>query len=92
MASFATSGLPRLASKPRPPQPPTLSELDAFLGDDSSKAYEDVVDRLLKSPAYGERMAVMWLDVARYADTIRSVTTSFQMESTCATFMPHCCI
>ena len=49
--------------------PPTLSELHAFLQDDSDEAYESVVDRLLKSAAYGERMAVMWLDVARYADT-----------------------
>ncbi len=49
--------------------PPTLSELDTFLSDDSGEAYERVVERLLKSPAYGERMAVMWLDVARYADT-----------------------
>ncbi len=49
--------------------PPTLSELDAFLQDETDEAYETVVDRLLKSPAYGERMAVMWLDVARYADT-----------------------
>ncbi|MCA9146683.1 MAG: DUF1553 domain-containing protein, partial [Planctomycetales bacterium] len=49
--------------------PPTLEELDAFLADDSEEAYERVVDRLLKSSAYGERMANMWLDVARYADT-----------------------
>ncbi|WP_372896255.1 DUF1553 domain-containing protein [Stieleria sp.] len=49
--------------------PPTLSELDAFLADSSDDAYEKVVGRLLASPAYGERMAVMWLDVARYADT-----------------------
>ncbi len=49
--------------------PPTLSELSAFLSDESDEAYEQVVERLLKSPAYGERMAVMWLDVARYADT-----------------------
>ncbi|MDV6030526.1 MAG: DUF1553 domain-containing protein [Phycisphaera sp. RhM] len=49
--------------------PPTLPELDAFLADSSDDAYEKVVDRLLTSPAYGERMAVMWLDVARYADT-----------------------
>lgn len=49
--------------------PPTLPELDAFLKDDSGEAYETVVDRLLKTSAYGERMAVMWLDVARYADT-----------------------
>ncbi|MCU1234444.1 MAG: hypothetical protein JWP63_2411 [Candidatus Solibacter sp.] len=49
--------------------PPTLAELDAFLADRSPDAYEKVVDRLLVSPRYGERMAVDWLDAARYADT-----------------------
>ncbi len=49
--------------------PPTLPEVDAFLADTSPDAYEKVVDRLLASPAYGERMAVDWLDAARYADT-----------------------
>jgi len=49
--------------------PPTLEEIDAFLADNSSEAFEKVVDRLLASPRYGERMAVEWLDVARYADT-----------------------
>jgi len=49
--------------------PPTLADLDAFLADDSPAAYERVVDRLLASPAYGERMAAEWLDVARYSDT-----------------------
>ncbi len=49
--------------------PPTLEELDAFLADTSARAYEKVVDRLLDSPAYGEHMASMWLDLARYADT-----------------------
>ncbi|MCA9437305.1 MAG: DUF1549 domain-containing protein, partial [Candidatus Omnitrophica bacterium] len=49
--------------------PPTLSEIDVFLNDDSPEAYERVVDRLLASPAYGERMANHWLDLARYADT-----------------------
>ena len=49
--------------------PPTLKELNDFLNDESSDAYETVVDRLLSSTAYGERMANMWLDVARYADT-----------------------
>ncbi|MBZ0257307.1 DUF1549 domain-containing protein, partial [bacterium] len=49
--------------------PPTLEELDAFLKDDSPQAYEGAVDRLLASPHYGERMAVDWLDAARYADT-----------------------
>jgi hypothetical protein len=49
--------------------PPTLEEIDAFLADRSPQAFETVVDRLLASPAYGERMANDWLDVARYADT-----------------------
>ncbi|MBS1812605.1 MAG: DUF1549 domain-containing protein [Acidobacteria bacterium] len=49
--------------------PPTLKELDDFLNDKSPTAYEKVVDRLLASPRYGERMAFKWLDAARYADT-----------------------
>jgi hypothetical protein len=49
--------------------PPTLKELDAFLADKSEQAARKVVDRLLKSPAFGERMALEWLDVARYGDT-----------------------
>jgi mono/diheme cytochrome c family protein len=49
--------------------PPTLAQVDAFLADASPQAYEKVVDRLLASPHYGERMAVDWLDAARYADT-----------------------
>ncbi len=49
--------------------PPTLADIDAFVADQSPNAYERVVDRLLASPAYGERMAVEWLDVARYADS-----------------------
>src|SRR5207253_2262582 len=49
--------------------PPTPSEVDAFLRDSSPNAYEKVVDRLLASPRYGERMAIRWLDAARYADT-----------------------
>jgi len=49
--------------------PPTLAELDAFLADHSASAYEKVVDRLLASPRYGERMASDWLDIARFADT-----------------------
>ena len=49
--------------------PPTPDEVAAFLSDPSPEAYERVVDRLLKSPAYGERMAWEWLDAARYADT-----------------------
>ena len=49
--------------------PPTIEEVDSFLSDDSPDAYEKVVDRLLASPHYGERMASEWLDVARYADS-----------------------
>ena len=49
--------------------PPTPAEVDAFLQDQSPDAYEKVVDRLLASPRYGERMAARWLDAARYADT-----------------------
>ncbi len=49
--------------------PPTPAEVDAFLADRSPNAYENVVDRLLKSPNYGERQTVEWLDLARYADT-----------------------
>ncbi len=49
--------------------PPTPAEMDAFLADKSPHAYERVVDRLLASPRYGERMGARWLDGARYADT-----------------------
>src|SRR5260370_146816 len=49
--------------------PPTLPDLDSFLADHSPDAYEKAVDRLLASPRFGERMAVDWLDAARYADT-----------------------
>ena len=49
--------------------PPTSSEVAEFVQDASPKSYEKVVDRLLASPRYGERMAVRWLDAARYADT-----------------------
>ncbi len=50
-------------------RPPTLAELNAYLRDTSPAGYGRVVDRLLGDPGYGERMAVDWLDVARYADT-----------------------
>jgi len=49
--------------------PPTPQEVTAFLADRSKDAYEKLVDRLLQSPAYGQRMAWNWLDAARYADT-----------------------
>ena len=49
--------------------PPSLSEVKDFVADDSADAYERLVDRLLQSEHYGERMALMWLDAARYGDT-----------------------
>lgn len=49
--------------------PPTIGEVEEFSADDAPDAYEKVVDRLLASPRYGERMTLDWLDAARYADT-----------------------
>ncbi len=49
--------------------PPTVEEVNNFLADNADDAYEKLVDRLLDSPHYGERMASEWLDVARYADS-----------------------
>ncbi len=49
--------------------PPTIAELNSFLADKSPDAYEKRVDQLLASPRYGERMAAVWMDLARYADT-----------------------
>ncbi len=57
-ASFDLTGLP-----------PTLAEIDRFVADSASDAYEKLIDRLLGSPAYGERMASEWMDVSRYADS-----------------------
>jgi len=57
-ASFDLTGLP-----------PSLAQINDFLADQSEQAYEDLVDRLLASPHFGERMALHWLDLARYADT-----------------------
>jgi hypothetical protein len=58
--------------------PPSTEELDDFLRDKSPNAYEKVVDRLLASPRYGERMAFKWMDAARYSDTngIRTTATA----------------
>ncbi len=52
--------------------PPTEDEQTTFLADESPRAHERVVDRLLASPAYGERQARHWLDVARYADAYQA--------------------
>lgn len=49
--------------------PPTIEDIDRFVGDDSAQAFETVVDRLLKSPAYGERWGRHWLDLARYGES-----------------------
>ncbi len=49
--------------------PPTLEQINEFLEDKSDSSYEKIVDKLLHSEAYGERMASIWMDVARYADT-----------------------
>ncbi|MEX0939494.1 MAG: PSD1 and planctomycete cytochrome C domain-containing protein [Pirellulales bacterium] len=50
--------------------PPSPEEVDAFLADRDPQAYERLVDRLLSSDRYGERMAVYWLDLVRFADTV----------------------
>jgi hypothetical protein len=49
--------------------PPSIELMDQFLQDDSPEAYEKMVDFLMAQPQFGERMASVWLDVARYADT-----------------------
>ncbi|MEZ6032954.1 MAG: DUF1553 domain-containing protein [Planctomycetaceae bacterium] len=49
--------------------PPSINEVDAFVNDTESNAFEKVVDRLLSSPHFGERLALVWLDLARYGDT-----------------------
>ncbi|MCF2517409.1 DUF1553 domain-containing protein [Dyadobacter sp. CY351] len=49
--------------------PPSIAEMDGFLNDKSANAYEKQVDRLMNSPHYGEKMAVDWLDLARFADS-----------------------
>ena len=61
--------------------PPTPSEIDAFLGDPSAGAFGKVVDRLLASPHFGQRMAVPWLDAARYADSY-----GYQSDQLCPTW------
>src|SRR5207244_7187892 len=48
--------------------PPSLAEVDEFLADKSPTAYEKLVDRMLASPHYGEKMAMLWLDLSRFGD------------------------
>lgn len=82
---FVRSRLEKEGLKPSPPAdraqwlrrvtfdltglPPTLEETQSFIGDASRDAFEKVVDRLLKSPRFGERWASVWLDLSRYADS-----------------------
>jgi hypothetical protein len=61
--------------------PPTPAEVDAFVADTSPRAYEKVVDRLLASPHFGQRMAAPWLDAARYADSY-----GYQSDALCPTW------
>lgn len=50
--------------------PPTPQEVETFVSDKSPDAYEKLIDRLLASPHFGERMAIYWLDIVRFADTV----------------------
>ncbi len=50
--------------------PPTATEVDAFLADTAPEAYERLVDRVMSSPRFGEHLAIYWLDLVRYADTV----------------------
>lgn len=50
--------------------PPTPAQADAFIEDASENAYEELIDRLLASPHYGENMAIYWLDLVRFTDTV----------------------
>lgn len=58
--------------------PPTADEIDRFTADPSPRAYENLVDRLLASPRYGERWGRHWLDVARYADSVNDSVNAGQ--------------
>lgn len=84
--AFILAGLRARAVAPSPPAdrrtllrrlsfdltglPPTPEEVDAFVADASTTAYETQAERLLSSPRYGERMALWWLDLVRYADSV----------------------
>ncbi len=61
--------------------PPTPAEVEVFVNDKSPKAFDKVVDRLLASPAYGEKWSRMWLDLARYADSYGYGTDSMRQNN-----------
>ena len=61
--------------------PPTIDEAHAFIQDPSPDAYENVIDRLLASPQYGERWGRTWLDVAGYSDSVGDASDSFHPAS-----------
>ena len=61
--------------------PPTPEQVDAFIADDSPKAWEQLIDSLLESPRYGERWGRYWLDLVRYADTSGFETDHFYTEA-----------
>jgi len=63
--------------------PPTLAEQQAFQADKSENAYEKVVDAALASPHYGEKMAILWMDIARYADSIIKNLSPGNSPATC---------
>ncbi|TWU32470.1 DUF1553 domain-containing protein [Novipirellula artificiosorum] len=83
---FVLSKLEQIGVEPSPPAdsvtlirrlafdltglPPTSTEVNAFAGASSEQAYQDLVRRFLDSPRFGERMAIYWLDLVRYADTV----------------------
>ena len=83
--AFVLAGLESRGLEPNPPAskrellrriyydltglPPSPREVEAFLADDSARAYEKLVDRLLSSPHFGEKWARHWLDLVRYAET-----------------------
>jgi hypothetical protein len=68
-AEAAPSYLLKRASIDLTGLPPSKADMDGFLADNTADAYEKMIDRLLATPQYGEKMALLWLDIARYADS-----------------------
>lgn len=60
--------------------PPSLEMMDRFLADSSPRAYENIVDELLELPSYGERMAIHWMDVSRFADSYGYQSDNFRTQ------------